>query len=75
MKIVKKNGWLTARYFPVFGNIALKLVDTGPASGLCFRPLEPVLESPMYIIWKKYQVFTPVASLLLQELKETFGVL
>lgn len=51
------------------------LVDTGPDSGLCFRPLEPALESPMYIIWKKYQVFTPVASLLLQELKETFDAL
>ncbi|MBS6677970.1 MAG: LysR family transcriptional regulator [Clostridiales bacterium] len=51
------------------------LVDTGPDSGLCFRPLEPVLESPMYIIWKKYQVFTPVASMLLQEIKETFEAL
>lgn len=48
------------------------LVNTGPDSDICFRPLEPVLESPMYIIWKKYQVFTPVASLLLEELKKNF---
>lgn len=45
------------------------LIDTGPDSELCVRPLEPPLASPMYLIWKKYQVFTPVASLLLEELK------
>ena len=49
------------------------LVYTGADSDLCFRPLEPMLESPMYIIWKKYPVFTPVASLLLRELKSSFG--
>lgn len=48
------------------------LVYTGADSDLCFRPLEPALTSPMYIIWKKYQVFTPVASLLLEELKKNF---
>ena len=51
------------------------LVNTGPDSDICFRPLEPALESPMYIIWKKYQMFTPVASLLLEELKRNFGSL
>lgn len=49
-----------------------KLIYTGPDSELCFRPLEPQLVSPMYIIWKKYQAFTPVASLLLDELKNEF---
>ena len=51
------------------------LVNTGPDSDICFRPLEPALESPMYIIWKKFQMFTPVASLLLEELKRNFGSL
>lgn len=51
------------------------LVYTGPDSDLCFRPLEPALESPMYIIWKKYQVFSPAALLLLDKLKEKFGPL
>ena len=51
------------------------LVNTGPDSDICFRPLEPALESPMYIIWKKYQMFTPAASLLLEELKRNFGSL
>ena len=45
------------------------LVDTSPGSGLCFRPLEPVLETKIYVIWKKYQVFSPIAELLLDELK------
>ena len=46
------------------------LVDTGADSGLCFRPLNPSLENRMYIIWKKYQVFTPIAERLLDALKE-----
>lgn len=45
------------------------LIDTGSDSELCFRPLEPLLETKMYVIWKKHQAFTPIAELLLQELK------
>ena len=48
------------------------LIYTGQDSNLCFRPLEPVLESPMYIVWKKYQVFSPVAQILLNELKKSY---
>ena len=36
------------------------------------EPLFPRLETKMYIIWKKYQVFTPIAELLLDELKDRF---
>lgn len=46
-----------------------KLIDTSTNSPLIFRPLEPLLETKMYVIWKKYQVFTPIAELLLKELK------
>lgn len=49
------------------------LVYTGPDSDLCFRSLEPALTSPMYIIWRKYQVFSPAAALLLAALKQAFG--
>ncbi|MDD2648700.1 MAG: LysR family transcriptional regulator [Eubacteriales bacterium] len=49
------------------------LANTGEDSELCFRPLAPTLESRMYIIWKKYQVFTPIAALLLDEIKEAFA--
>lgn len=48
------------------------LIYTGKDSNLCFRPLDPVLVSPMYIIWKKYQVFTPIAQKLLDEIEEYF---
>ena len=50
------------------------LVDTGPESELCFRPLDPPLVSPMHVIWRKYQVFSPPAELLLNELKRRFAV-
>ena len=49
-----------------------KLVDTGERSELCFRPLRPRLETKLYIIWKKYQVFTPAAEVLLNEMKEHY---
>lgn len=49
------------------------LVNTEKSGGLCFRPLEPSLETKMYIIWKKYQMFTPIAELLLKDLKNYFS--
>lgn len=49
------------------------LVYTGSDGDLCFRPLEPELISPMYIVWKKYHMFSPVAALLYKELKKAFG--
>lgn len=48
------------------------LADTGPDSGLVFRPLTPGLEAKMYFIWKKHQIFTPIAERLLEKLKEQF---
>ena len=41
------------------------LVPASEGSGLVFRPLEPRLENRMYLIWKKYQVFSPIAQRLL----------
>ncbi len=48
------------------------LIDTNPDSGLVFRPLTPKLETKMYLIWKKYQIFTPIAERLLEMLKSEF---
>ena len=45
------------------------LIDTNPESGLVFRPLTPKLETKIYLIWKKYQIFTPIAERLLEKLK------
>lgn len=48
-----------------------RLIDTSPGSGLVFRPLSPRLETKMYLVWKKYQVFTPIAEKLLSSLRTT----
>ncbi len=52
-----------------------KLVDTSRESQLCFRPLFPRLETRLYLIWKKYQVFSPAAEVLLNEMKEHYSAL
>lgn len=49
------------------------LIDTNPAGGLVFRPLTPRLETGIYLIWRKYQVFTPIAERLLELLKTEFS--
>lgn len=48
------------------------MVDTSPDSGLVFRPLYPNLEMKMYLIWNKYQSFTPVAERFLNQVKVSF---
>ena len=50
-----------------------KIANTTESSSLCFRPLEPRLESGLNIIRKKYQVFSPAAELFLERLRERFG--
>ncbi len=51
--------------FLVFEHLAY----AGKGSGFVFRPLSPALKIKMYIVWKKYQVFTPIAEKFLEELK------
>ncbi len=50
-----------------------RIVNTAESSNLCFRPLEPRLDSGLNIIWKKYQVFSSAAELFLDKLRERFG--
>lgn len=49
------------------------LVNTSSESGLVFRPLYPELTTDMFIIWKKHQVFTPIAERFINELQKEFG--
>lgn len=49
-----------------------KLVNTEGNSLLCFRPLRPVLDVGLDIVWKKNQVFSKAAELFLQRLKAAF---
>lgn len=48
------------------------LIDTSGESGLMFRPLEPALETSLYIAWNRYQAFTPIAERFLKQLKKSF---
>lgn len=50
-----------------------KIANTDEGSNLCFRPLEPRVDSGLNIIWKKYQVFSTAAKLFLERLRENFG--
>ena len=49
------------------------LVDTSPESGLVFLPLYPHLEMKMYLIWNKYQSFTPIAERFLKQIQTSFA--
>lgn len=49
------------------------LIDTSPGSGLVFRPLYPPLEMKMYLIWNKYQSFTPIAERFLKQIETSFS--
>ena len=48
------------------------LVDVSPESGLVFRPLAPKLEVKLYLIWNRYQTFTPIAERFLAQVKRNF---
>ena len=48
------------------------LVDTSPDSGLVFRPLSPPAEVRLYLIWNRYQTFTPIAERFLRQLRAHF---
>lgn len=50
-----------------------KIANTTESSSLCFRPLEPQLDSGLNIIWKKDQVFSAAAELFFKKLREHFG--
>ena len=47
-----------------------KLVKTDNINSLCFKPLEPKLESELYFVWKKSQVFSKAAKKFLENLRE-----
>ncbi|MDO5765424.1 MAG: LysR family transcriptional regulator [Elusimicrobiales bacterium] len=50
-----------------------KLVNTGPDSPLCFLPLAGVPSPNMFVVWRKNQLFSRPARLLLDELKNKFA--
>lgn len=46
-----------------------KLVNTTGDCNLCFRPLEPKFETGLYLVWKKYQIFTKAAKAFLEQIR------
>jgi DNA-binding transcriptional LysR family regulator len=50
-----------------------KLINTTGESHLVFKPLYPELHIGMYIVWKKYQVFSKAAEKFLLKLQENFS--
>lgn len=49
--------------------LTLDGVEKFVGNQLCFRPLAPRLESWMYLVWKKYQVFSPAAEVFLNQVR------
>lgn len=47
-----------------------KLSDTSEESGLSFIPLYPKLTSKLFLVWRKYQMFTPIAERFLERLEQ-----
>ena len=68
------NGSILAREGVGYVLTFEKLEDISERSMLCFRPLTPALETKLFFIWKKYQMFTPAAELFLTEMRERFGI-
>ena len=49
------------------------IINTTGDSRLCFRPLAPTIEVEMYMIWKKYQIFSKPAEKFLRMMQENYG--
>ena len=50
-----------------------KIVNTSSDSNLCFRPLEPRLESGLNIVWKRHQVFSSAADMFFKKIQAKFS--
>ena len=47
-----------------------KIVNMSGESGLSFLPLSPALESPVFLVWKKHQLFSSAAQRFLKAVRE-----
>ncbi|EIT86871.1 LysR family transcriptional regulator [Fictibacillus macauensis ZFHKF-1] len=50
-----------------------KIVNTSDDRFLCFRPLQPRLESGLQLVWKKHQLFSTAAEVFLKEIQKEFS--
>lgn len=52
-----------------------RIINTSGNSRLCFRPLAPAIEIEMYMIWKRYQVFSKPAEKFLLMMRENINAI
>lgn len=45
------------------------IINTTGDTALCFRPLKPVLESHVDLVWKKHQIFSKASELFLEKVR------
>ena len=50
-----------------------KLINTSGNSRLCMRPILPQMKTAGYLIWKKYQIFSPAAQMFIDRIRETIN--
>lgn len=50
-----------------------RLLNVTGSGNLCFRPLEPRLESKLNLVWKKNQVFSNAAQFFLERVRDEFS--
>lgn len=50
-----------------------KLINCTGESNLCFRPFYPLKPAQMYLVWKKYQVFSKAAERFLNDFRNEYG--
>lgn len=67
------NGGIMAKAGMGYAIMLDKLVNTGEESDIVFRPLQDVPKAEMYFIWRKQQIFTPIAELLLNEMMNSLS--
>lgn len=66
------NGSVMAKAGMGYAVVLDRLIDTSESSGLVFVPLSGVPQLEMYVIWRKYQTFTPIAERLMNMLRRRF---
>ncbi len=47
-----------------------KLINTSGDSPLCLRPIIPPIKNAGYLIWKKYQIFTPAVQMFIDRIRD-----
>ena len=51
-----------------------KLINTTGDSPLCMRPIIPQIKTAGYLIWKKYQTFSPAVQMFIDRIRDTIGL-